>query len=258
MKNILFTIALLISYTSVYSQCNLTLRSNSPSSKLLKESNSSYINTKLDLERLQLKKVFDVEFKIEYYPGDVAIASPNCESSSCDGTIGLGVNLLEKLHIQEKEGGVWMILAILSHEAAHIFQYKNNLKFENSVQQEIHADFIAGWYMGKLMEDYKGKYDFLNGSSQAYNKMQDKVESISMWKQNLKLFFGSLGDSNYSSIDHHGNYITRTMAMHKGMRSYTGWAQPINTITGESRDYKKLLITYGKRDASDLIKEYNH
>jgi hypothetical protein len=273
MRNILLTLALLVSYTSVSSQCNLTLRSNSSSSKLLKGTNSSYINTKLDKERLLLKKAFDVEFKIEYYPGKVAFASPNCElsdfekvsivlkgkgASSCDGTIGLGVNMLKKLHSQDKKGGDWMILAVLSHEVAHIFQFKNKIKFNNTVQQEIHADIIAGWYMGKLMEDYKGKYDFSNGSSQAYNKMQDKVESISMWKQNLKLFFGELGDSNYSSIQHHGNFTTRLMAIHHGMKSYTKWASPISLITGESRDYKKLLMTYGKSDASHLIKEYNN
>ena len=193
---------------------------------------------------------------------DLPFASPNCELSdfervsivlkgkdspySCDGTIGLGVNMLKKLHSLDKKGGDWMILAVLSHEAAHIFQFKNKIKFNNTVQQEIHADIIAGWYMGKLMEDYKGKYDFSNGSSQAYNKMQDRVESISMWKQNLKLFFGTLGDSNYSSIQHHG------------MKSYTKWARPISLFTGESRDYKKLLMTYGKSDASHLIKEYNN
>lgn len=258
MRNILLTLALLVSYTSVSSQCNLTLRSNSSSSKLLKGTNSSYINTKLSVQKIKLEKIFDIDFELKYYLGDVAFASSNCKTSSCDGTIGLGINLLTKLHNQNKEEGYWMILSILSHEAAHIFQYKNKIKFKNTVQQEIHADFIAGWYMGKLMKDYEGRYDFSNGSSQAYNEMWDKRQSISEWKQNLRMYFGSLGDNNYTSIYHHGNFTTRLMAIHKGMKSYTGWAEPISTIDGKSRDYKKLLATTAKRDALTLIERYNH
>ena len=283
MKNILFTLALLISFTSVSSQCNLTLRSISSSSKLLKGTPSKLndIKTKLSIQRIKLEKTFDIEFKLKYYSEDVAFASPNCKNSSekisafdkvalvlsdavnatatsCDGTIGLGVNLLTKLHNQNKEGGYWMILSILSHEAAHIFQYKNKIKFKNTVQQEIHADFIAGWYMGKLMKDYEGKYDFSNGASKAYNEMYDKRQSISEWKQNLRMYFGSLGDNNYTSIYHHGNFTTRYMAIHYGMKSYTGWAGPISITDGKSRDYKKLLATYGKRDASTFIERYNY
>ena len=276
MRNILLTLALLFSYTSVSSQCNLTLRSISSSSKLLEGTPSKLndIKTKLSIQRIKLEKTFDIEFKLKYYSEDVAFASPNCELSdfqrvsivlkgkdspyNCDGTIGLGVNLLTKLHNQNKEGGYWMILSILSHEAAHIFQYKNKIKFKNTVQQEIHADFIAGWYMGKLMKDYEGKYDFSNGASKAYNEMQDRVESISEWKQNLRMYFGSLGDNNYTSIYHHGNFTTRYMAIHYGMRSYTKWAGPIRITDGKSRDYKKILATYGKSDASQLIKEYNN
>jgi len=86
----------------------------------------------------------------------------------------------------------------------------------------------------------------------------DKVESISTWKQNLKLFFGTLGDSNYSSIQHHGNFTTRSMAIHYGMKSYTGWARPKGIFDGKSRDYKKLLATVAKRDASTFIERYNH
>ena len=72
------------------------------------------------------------------------------------------------------------------------------------------------------------------------------------------LFFGFLGDNNYTSIYHHGNFTTRLLAINSGMDSYTGWAEPISTIDGKSRDYKKLLATNAKRFALNYIKRYNH
>jgi hypothetical protein len=258
MKKFLLLSALLISYASVFSQCNLTLTSNSSSSKLLKGTNSITINTKLALEKIMLEKIFDIEFKLKYYSGDVAFASSNCKTSGCDGTIGLGVDLITKLLKENEEAGYWMVLSILSHEAAHIFQYKNKITFKNTVHQEVHADYIAGWYMGKLLGDYEGEYDFSNGGSKAFNEMWDRVQSIKEWKHDLRLFFGVLGDNNYTSIDHHGNFTTRSMAINSGMESYTGWAEPISTIDGKSRDYKKLLATNAKRFALNYIKRYNH
>ena len=256
MKNILYTLALLVCFSS-FGQCYLSSRSNSFSPKQLKGTSLSSINTSLSNVKNDLEKMFDIVFELKYYSGEIAYASPNCKTFKCDGTVGLGISFLKKLYDIDEELGYWMIISVLSHEAAHIFQYKNKIKFENTVQQEISADFIAGWYMGKLMKDYEGEYDFSGGASKAYNEMEDRRQSISEWKQSLRIFFGYLGDNNYTDINHHGNYATRSMAIHKGMRSYTGWAQPINSIDGRPRDYKRRLALYAQRDAAYMISQWN-
>ena len=256
MKNILYTLALLASWFS-FSQCYLSSTLNSFSSKELKGTSLSGLNNTLLYVKNDLKELFDIEFNLKYYSQEIAFASPDCETFSCNGTIGLGVNFLQELLSIDKELGVWMIISVLGHEAAHIFQFKNKIKFDTTVQQEINADFIAGWYMGKLMNDYEGKYDFSKGASQALNGMWDRRNSIYNWKLNLANFFGSLGDNNYSSADHHGNYCARSMAIRKGMKSYRGWAEPINSIDGKPRDYKKKLALYANRDAKYMIQLCN-
>lgn len=266
-KNTLLILAIFISSTCVYSQCDLSLRSHGQ--KLLKRSydanrdineqeRDSYISTILAMDKFEIERVFDIEIELEYYEGEVAFASPNCKSSSCDGNIGLGFDLLLKLLNLEDLGGKWMFRAILYHEAAHVFQFKNNLKFENTVHQEIHADLIAGWYLGKQIKNYMGEYDFSNGANQAIKKMYQKEQSMRIYKSNITMLFGLLGDINYNTINHHGNYTTRAHAIHDGMDLYTGYATPVNPINGESRDYKKILMTQVKNHALSIIKDWDY
>jgi len=49
-----------------------------------------------------------------------------------------------------------MIVSIMAHEFAHVFQYSHpELKFKNSIVQEVHADMVAGWYMSHyLMNEF--------------------------------------------------------------------------------------------------------
>ena len=45
----------------------------------------------------------------------------------------------------------------MAHEFAHILQYKHSMRFNSNVHQEIHADILAGWYIGKYLKDIENK-----------------------------------------------------------------------------------------------------
>jgi hypothetical protein len=247
MKNLLIICSLCICISTTYAQCSLENNSNGFSTSIRNGTKSSYLNTYIALELIRLEKLFNVKVDLCFQSGTNAFATPVCKNNNYDGTISLGIDLMEK---QYKKGtGKWLIAAIMAHEIAHILQFKNQMKFENTVHQEIHADMLSGWFLGKLIEDYKGSYDFSEGAKVAYNKMEDRIQQASEIQQNLRLFFGGMGDNNYFSIQHHGNFTTRAMAMHKGMYSYTGWSL---------RDWKRVFFEFGQKDALKIIDDYNH
>jgi Zn-dependent protease with chaperone function len=67
------------------------------------------------------------------------------------GTVLLGIKLFNSL-LKENDGAA-AIAGICAHECAHIYQYfsefYNRLSLVNSVVVELHADFMAGYYLGK-------------------------------------------------------------------------------------------------------------
>ena len=79
--------------------------------------------------------------------------------------------------------------------------------------------------------------------------MEDRIQQVREIEQDLRLFFGGMGDKNYFSIQHHGNFTTRLMAMHKGIQSYTGWSL---------KDWKRVFFKFGQNDALKIIEDYNH
>lgn len=71
-------------------------------------------------------------------------------------------------------GSLMSVPAIMAHEFAHAMQYKNNFPY-NGKWRELHADYMAGWYIGHrgrfrpqnasqafLNFYYKGDYDFFD------------------------------------------------------------------------------------------------
>lgn len=247
MKNLLIFCSLCICISTTYAQCSLENNSNGFNKSFRNGTKSAYLNTFIALELIRLERLFNVKVDLRFLSGTNAFASPNCTEINCDGTISLGIDLI---NIQYKKGtGKWLITAIMTHEIAHILQFKNQMKFQNTVHQEIHADMLAGWYLGKLIEDYKGTYDFSNGTKAAYNDMEDRIEQAREIESNLRIFFGGIGDNNYFSTQHHGNYTTRLMAMHNGIKSYTGWSL---------KDWKRVFFKFGQNDALKIIEDYNH
>lgn len=239
MKNLLIICSLCICISTTYAQCSLENNSNGFSTSIRNGTKSSYLNTYIALELIRLERLFNVKVDLRFLTGTNAFASSNCNKIDCDGTISLGIDLVEIQY--KKVNGKWLIDAIMAHEIAHILQFKNKMNFESTVHQEIHADMLAGWCLGKLIDDQSN--DYKKRSSIDYILKNKDIE------HDLRLFFGSLGDKNYFSIQHHGNFTTRLMAMHHGIYSYNGWSL---------KDWKRVFFKFGQNDALKIIDDYNH
>lgn len=122
--------------------------------------------------------------------------------------------------------------AILAHEFAHALQHQNGMfiYWKEGKQPELHADFLAGFYMGK------------NGL---------------VSKHDLKSFvdeFFELGDYNYFDADHHGTPVERSCAFLEGYKVAIDYNFNIFEAYNAGIDYIKLIYPC---DAFAIIKKYS-
>jgi|SRR5208337_2883850 len=93
------------------------------------------------------------------------------------------------------------ILAVCAHEFGHIVQYDTRVHDTLSYGQptvklvELHADFLAGYYLGLRQSDQPSLRLFSAGA-----------------------FIHDLGDNNFTSPTHHGTKEERTAALEGGYR----------------------------------------
>jgi hypothetical protein len=114
-------------------------------------------NPKLDEAVIgELKKIvgiIPVNPQFQYIQEDTpnAFAIPTSEVLGTKGTVLLGLKLLNSL-LNDNDGGA-AIAGICAHECGHIYQYFNaiydHLSPSGTIAVELHADLIAGYYMGK-------------------------------------------------------------------------------------------------------------
>lgn len=124
-----------------------------------------------------------------------AFASERSLVSNTSGTVFIGLNLINTEFNKSDYGGV-AVAGICAHECGHIYQYTTGWaqRLSRSTAQliELHADFLAGFYMGR-----------------------DNSHS----KERVEIFAGSLfskGDFNFNDANHHGTPDQRVSAMRKG------------------------------------------
>jgi len=133
------------------------------------------------------------------------------EYESPDGLILLGVDLYEKLISSDDRG--LSVAIVLAHEFGHIVQYKHNLFFKLRKNvgwkgPELHADFLAGAYLG------------------IFNRY---VEDARVW--NVGKHFQGLGDLKVESRAHHGTPRERVAAIEAGYSAtWTGRARDIESV----------------------------
>jgi len=138
-----------------------------------------------------------------------------------DGTVLLGINLFAqefermvdepRVGTQEKkrsnpfatpseapklDPGNWMLapLTIMAHEFGHIMQYKSGMTTEGPWRMELHADFMAGWFLGS-MQDVQIWPSSRPGPA--------PVTTALMVEHAVKKFF-EIGDYAFNNSDHHG------------------------------------------------------
>lgn len=118
-----------------------------------------YLDEAIHDDVVQLDGLFGVRVSV-YFPNDGLIEArftpeqsrelilrddgdPNARMT---GTVLISLGFLQK-EFAENNGSQMSVPAILAHEYAHAMQYANQFPFGEGVRKELHADFMAGWYV---------------------------------------------------------------------------------------------------------------
>jgi hypothetical protein len=180
-------------------------------------------------ETMLMEKEFNLDVNIYAYDDG---NSPNAFAISDPYSIIIGKTLMLDEFVNTENSN--SIIAIMAHEFGHIIQYKYQLKKYNGwigKWPELHADFMAGWYIGKKQ----------------YIAQQDLEKIInSFWDK---------GDDNYFSKDHHGTPEERSFAFIEGYlntsfnvkEAYLFGTNFISNINSELQKRKNKKVNENKK-----------
>jgi hypothetical protein len=148
----------------------------------------------------ELKKILNI---IPINPGfqyidDVspnAFAVPENVVRGTQGTVYIGLRLINGEFNNDAYGGV-AVAGICAHECGHIYQFQNGymeaLAGQTALLVELHADYIAGLYLGR---------------DRSHSREHVEVFSHSLF---------SKGDYDFNKPQHHGTPDQRVRAMRQG------------------------------------------
>jgi len=218
MKTLYLFLGIYFTNIIINAQCTLNNSSSNYSTSLSTSGNTSIDNI-IKTEKVKLENFFDVKVDLKICSGSNGLAKKNCQNYNCNGTIELGNHLL--IHEFSKQGpftkknlGKNMVLAIMAHEFAHIFQYTHpEFKFKNAFTQEVHADMLAGWYIAQYLINEAGlSRNDVRFWTMAGPNIKPKFDAIEGIMMDIEVAFGWMGDEQYWSPQHHGDYFTRISA----------------------------------------------
>lgn len=133
-----------------------------------------------------------------------AKASPASQSAGePDGTVFLGINLVAALMNQQSglDYAPVLLRVILAHEFAHIRQFKEGMDPAGPWQMEPHADFLAGWFVGRAHKNGLIKMPTLWTSSQLEAAAREMFDR---------------GDLAFNTPHHHGHPELRAAMVRSG------------------------------------------
>lgn len=116
------------------------------------------------------------------------------------GTVLMGMTLFRRLMTEVKDGGV-TVIAVCAHEFGHIYQYGGYYRLLDQVDSqtnrphELHADFLAGYYLGLRKAEHR---------------------QLDLRKVGYELY--RMGDTNFTSRQHHGTPDERFAALSAGFK----------------------------------------
>lgn len=154
----------------------------------------------------ELKNIIDIipvdpGFKYIRDDSPNAFATTDTYVAGTRGTVLLGLNLIRQEMHSSEYGGV-AVAGISAHECGHIFQffspYVRRLGGYTAKYVELHADFLAGYYMGRRREFSSDRIAVFARS--VFNK----------------------GDYNFNHPSHHGTPDQRFEAMKRGYEIGSG------------------------------------
>ena len=189
----IFLFFFLLPTTRFHSQCFMSIISNG----MYLENTTG--NRKLDeilfKQKENLEAFFGVDIQLffgtEISKSGNAFFSPVCPSLYCDGKIVLGKYLM--LELSRLSNSYSRLLGVFAHEFGHAMQHKYGWS-GNSKWRELHADYLAGFYLGKI-----------NSISQS--------DVVSSYRE-----FSKRGDFNFYHPEHHGTPEERGCAFLEGFK----------------------------------------
>jgi len=195
----------------------------------------------------QLRSSFNVRAAFYFYDegGANALATPRAVLANApDGTVMIGTALLAKERARwdaceqrateesrrerndpSKTFGVKILesagrssacawwseirVFVVAHEFGHILQYKKGMKVDGPWQMEPHADFLAGWFLGRRK------------AGPLPNHFDPGLSSHIARKSFEKAVIGAfeLGDTLFDDPDHHGSPELRASMVLAGYQS---------------------------------------
>jgi hypothetical protein len=179
-----------------------------------------------DLDRAmiaELKRILEI---IPVNPGFQFIEEENPNAfalktsliAGTNGTVLIGLRLLNVL-LKESEGGV-SVAGVCAHECAHIYQYYSEfydrLNDGTKVYLELHADCLAGYYMGK--------------------RKDITADQVKLFAQTLVRF----GGYDYGNPKFHGSGGQRAAAMERGFM-LAGRGASLQDAATDGESYVKRL-----------------
>jgi hypothetical protein len=192
MKNLCWGVLFLTSIT--FGQC-YTSESNFKEGSFT-TTHSTDIDQLTQFEVTQLEELFDVNiefrFGMEKGTGNAEFDPTGCKAIDCYGAITLGFNVINEC--KNKANGNERIIAILAHEFGHAAQSKNHFPDLAGKWAELHADYLAGFYIGQrgLIE----KSLLTSFASEFYSR----------------------GDTDFYDSNHHGTHQERACAFLEGYK----------------------------------------
>ena len=140
-----------------------------------------------------------------------AFFSPDCQSFNCSGRIVLGKLMMNSC--AKQSDSYIRLISIMAHEFAHAMQHKYGWSGQ-SKYLELHADFLAGFYIGKL------------------NSINETEVNSS-----IRQFYSS-GDYKFNDPNHHGTPEERGCAFLQGFK----FAQSNNNVNSAYNSGKQYVI----------------
>lgn len=165
----------------------------------------------------ELRHILDVfpinpGFKYIYDPQPNAFAVPDTMVQGTQGTVFFGLNLIQQEMQAAQYGGV-AVAGISAHECGHIFQffsgYAQRLSGATAMPMELHADYLAGYYMGK--------------------RKQFSTDRVSVFAQSVF----NKGDYAFNDRSHHGTPEQRRSAMLAGYQAAANKGMSLNAAAQE-------------------------
>jgi hypothetical protein len=130
--------------------------------------------------------------------GKNAYASPRSQIPGTWGTVFYGKRMFQEIMDQANDGGM-AALTIAAHEFGHIAQFRSKadiklLEGQNNVRRvELHADYLAGWYLGTRKR---------------------AQPNLRLWAAGRTIY--EIGDESFNDPQHHGTPEQRVAASEQG------------------------------------------